>query len=189
MENETPENNEEETSEESIEQPDELVKSKEYGENQKIRAEKAEKELKKLKADKPDKPETSKNEEQSDEPDYGKLAFLNSKGIDNPDDQKVVTDEATRLKLPVTDILGMKHIKSQLKEAKTQREAEGGMPGDSKGKSSGSKGSVDHWVNKKDKKGNFVPVPAELGTELANKVIDARVKQEKDGKMFSDELF
>ena len=134
---------------------------------------------------KPDKPEKPK---QSDEPDYGKLAFLNSKGIDNPDDQKIVTDEATRLKLPVTDILEMKHIKSKLKESKTQREAEDGMPGDSKGKSSGNKASVDHWVNKKDKKGNYVSPPAELGVEFANKVIDARMKQEKEGGMFSDEL-
>jgi len=63
------------------------------------------------------KPEVKEVSPQSNEPDYAKLAFLEGKGIQHPDDQKLVQDEATRLKLPLTDILGMEYIKSKLKTA------------------------------------------------------------------------
>jgi len=141
-ETETPTNEENES--------EELEKSKEYGENQKIRAEKAEKELKALKKEKetPTKPEEENQEEKSNEPDYAKLAFLEGKGVDYPDDQKIVQDEAKRLNLPLTDILNMEHIKSKLKDAKDQREASEGMP-KGKGKSGGgSKHDVEYHVSK-----------------------------------------
>lgn len=132
------------------------------------------------------KPGEKPNAKQSDGTDYGKLAFLNSKGVDNPDDQKVVMDEAKRLDLPIEKVLGEKHIQSQLKNAKDQREAESGMPEGGSGKSGGNKDSVEYWQNKKDKDGNFI-TPTD--TKLANKVIDARVKAEEEGNMFSDELY
>ena len=103
-----------------------IEKVKEYGRNQKIRAEKAEKEAKTLKAQlsKTKENETPKNEnkdEKSNEPDYARLAFLESRKVENPDDQKIVLDEAKRLNLPLTDILGMEHIKSRLKTNNDQR--------------------------------------------------------------------
>ena len=188
MENETPENNEEEISEEN-EEDGGVAKANEVAKNQKIRAEKAEKELKKLKAKKEKSDsKTSKNEEQPDEPDYALDAFLEGRGIKTPDDNKLIKDEMARLKLPASDILGMKHIQAKLKDAKDQREAEDGMPeGGKGGKSSGSK-SVDYYVNKKNKDGTYVSPPPELGFEFANKVIDARLKGEKNSKMFDDNL-
>ena len=185
LENETPENNEEEISDDELidETNDELAKAKEIANNQKIRAEKAEKELKALKA-KSDS-ETSKKEEQPDNTDYGKLAFLNSKGVEHPDDQKIVMDEAKRLNLPIEKVLSEKYIQAQLKDTKDQREAENGMPEGGSGKSGGNKGSVDYWINRKDEDGNFI-TPED--TELANKVIDARIKAQEKNSMFSDEL-
>lgn len=168
---------------------DELAKAKKAYESQKVRAEKAEKARKELeaelaKAKKPEK-ETPKNEELS-EPDYAKLAFLEGKGVKHPDDQKIVQDEAKRLKLPLTDVLGMEHIQSKLKNSATQREAEAGMP-DSTGKSGGAnKSSVEYWINKKNKDGSYA-TPTDL--ELAEKVIDARIKKEQNQSMFSDDLF
>lgn len=198
MENETPKNDEEqqpnaenESEKSKDESNEELDKSKEYGENQKIRAEKAEAENKKLKADAEAKVETKtpKKDEQSDETDnterLDKLT-LKSEGITHIDDAKVVLDEAKRLQLPVEEVMNMEHIKSKLKDAKDQREAEDGMP-EGKGKSgSGNKTSVEHWVNKKDKDGNYI-TPDDL--KLANEVIDARVKQQEEGNKFSDQLY
>lgn len=133
-----------------------------------------------------DPPKEPEQPPQLDEPDYAKLAFLEGKGVKHPDDQKIVQDEATRLKLPLTDVLEMKHIQAKLKDSKDQREAEDGMPsGD--GKPSGSnKTSVDYWVGKKNKDGSFA-TPDDL--ELAEKVIKARIKSEESGNKFSETLF
>ena len=168
----------------------EMVKKEAY-ENQKIRAEKAERELKELKAEtqtpkKEVETETPKKEEQSNDPDYAKLAFLEGKGIKHPDDQKIVQDEASRLKLPLTDILGMEHIKGKLKNAKDQREAEDGMPDGGGKPGGGSKGSVEHWVNKKNKDGSYA---LSGNLELDSKIIDARTKQHVESNKFSEELY
>lgn len=122
---------------------------------------------------------------QSDELDYGKLAYLKAEGVDHPDDRKIVLEEAKRLNLPIEAILQEKHIQSQLKDSKDQRNAESGMPEGGSGKSGGNKGSVDYWVNRKDKNGNY-ETPTD--TELANKIIDARVKAEESKAMFSENL-
>lgn len=161
------------------------TKAEEKAENQKIRAEKAEAEAKKPK-EKKEETETPKNDEQSNEPDYAKLAFLEGKGVKHPDDQKIIQDEAQRLKLPLTDILGMEHIKAKLKDSQDQREAEDGMP-DGKGTKVGTnKTSVDYWKDKKNKDGSYA-TPDDL--ELAEKVIEARVKTEESGSKFSDDLY
>lgn len=189
LENETPTNDEgeEQQPEADNEQSDELDKAKEYGNNQKVRAEKAEAELKKLKAqaesNKPTETETPQKTEQSNEPDYAQLAYLEGKGLDHPDDQKIVQDEAKRLKLPLTDILAMEHIKAKLKDTKNQREAEDGMP-DSSGKGgTGTRNSVDYWINKKNKDGSYAVPP---DPKLHQEVINARIGKEKEGEMFDD---
>jgi hypothetical protein len=123
---------------------------------------------------------------QSNEPDYAKLAFLETKGVAHPDDQKIVIDEAVRLKLPLTDILQMEHIKGKLQTQKDQREAQEGMP---KGRGTGggkTQGDVDYWVDQKNTDGTF-KTPED--PELAAKVIDARIKKEKQGSKFSDILY
>jgi hypothetical protein len=117
---------------------------------------------------------------QSNEPDYAKIAFLEQRGISHPDDQKIVQDEASRLKLPLTDILQMAHIKSKLETTKDQRESQDGMP-KGKGKGSGTtKGDVDYWLAKGE-------TPDDQ--ELAEKVIAARIHKETQGNKFSEELY
>jgi hypothetical protein len=128
---------------------------------------------------KPEKPEPEPKS-QPIEPDYAKLAYLETKGIIHPDDQKLVQDEAMRLKLPLTDVLAFDHIKSKLTANKDQREAQEGMP---KGKGSASgktQNDVDYWLAKGE-------TPDDL--ELAGKVIEARIKKETTGNRFSDELY
>ncbi len=117
---------------------------------------------------------------ESNEPDYARLAFLEQRGITHPDDQKIVQDEATRLKLPLTDILAMKHIKTQLDTNKDQRDAVAGMP-KGRGKGGGqTQADVDYWLAKGE-------TPDDQ--DLAEKVIEARIKKETSGNKFSDELY
>ena len=145
------------------------------------RAKKAEGELKELKA----KAETPKEtpeapKSQSNEPDYARLAYLETKGIVHPDDQKTVQDEAERLKLPLTDVLAMEHIKARLEASKEDREAKAGMP-KGKGRGAGTtQHDVDYWVGKEG-------LPDDQ--DLAAKVVEARMGKEKKANMFSDELF
>jgi hypothetical protein len=182
---------------ESNDEANEAAKAKEYAKNQKIRAEKAEAEVKKWKAEAEKatkgnskitlgESETPKSSEQLNEPDYAKLAYLESRGIKHPDDQKIVRDEANRLKLPLTDVLGMEHIQTKLKKSQTQREAEDGMPQGSGKPKGGNKGAVDYWVDRKNPDGTY-ETPTD--TELAEKVIDARLKKDKASSQFSDILY
>lgn len=158
---------------------EDLAKAKELANNQKIRAEKAERELKELKA-KSEKPTPKNDETQSNEPDYAKMAFLEAKDVKHLEDQKLVMDEAKRLKLPLTDILGMEHIKSKLKDSKDQREAQDGAPR-GKGKSGGNSAQdVEYHLAKGT-------TPDDL--ELAEKVIEARMKQEQGASKFSSDLY
>ncbi len=143
------------------------------------RAKKAEGELKGLRKESKEEPEAKEEINQPNEPDYGRLAFLQSKGIDHPDDIKTVQDEADRLKLPLTDVLGMKHIQANLQESKETREAQSGMPKGSKR----SGGTTQHDVEYHIAKGTTPD-----SQELAEKVVEARMKKESQNK-FSDSLY
>lgn len=125
----------------------------------------------------PNKP----NNENKDEVDYSKIAYLNSVDVKHPDDQKIVAEEAERLKLPLTDVLNMPHMKEQLKAAHNQRKVEEGIPKGDGTPGSKTKGDVDYWVNKKNKDGSYV-TPED--SELAAKVIEARMKREDSKNMF-----
>lgn len=114
------------------------------------------------------------------EPDYAKLAYLEGKKVSHADDQKLVLDEAKRLNLPLTDVLSMEHIQAKLKSSQAQREAMDGMPKDGGRQQGNTKGEVDYWLAKGE-------TPDDQ--ELAGKVIDARIKQEKTKNKFSNDLY
>src|SRR3990167_3024526 len=92
--------------------------------------------------------EKSQDKAQPNEPDYARLAFLETKGINHPDDQKIVQDEAERLRLPLTDVLGMEHIKFRLQVNKEERLAKEGMPRGAGRTGVTTQHDVDYWVQK-----------------------------------------
>lgn len=153
------------------------------------RAKKAETEAKELRAkmkeiSEPEKPKSEQTPPpQSNEPDYARLAFLNSQNVTHPDDQKVVADEAERLKLPLTDVLGMQHIKAQLETNQATRTAQAGMPSGS-GRSGGpAVKDAEFYAKNPDE-----PLPTD-DMELAEKAINLRIKKEQSKGMFSEELY
>jgi hypothetical protein len=125
--------------------------------------------------------ETPEKTPQSNEPDYAKLAFLNSTGVNHPDDQRVVMEEAARLKLSLNDVLNMEHIKGKLATQNDARLAEAGMPTSSGRKGGAGRGTVEYYLAHPNE------VPPDL--DLHNQVIDARMKQETDANKFSPEMF
>lgn len=122
-----------------------------------------------------------KSSSASNEPDYAKLGFLNSQSVTHPDDQKLVMDEANRLKLPLTDVLQMEHIKARIASNNDARVSQEGMPKGSGRKGGASKSTVDYYLAHPDE------VPDDL--ELHNKVIDAKLKKDANSNMFSSTPF
>lgn len=143
-----------------------------------------------LEASKKPETETPKNEEQSNEPDYYKdltlRTYLKGEGVDSKDDQDWLLKESKELKKPVEDLLSKPYYKAELKNRKDQREAEAGMPDGSGQGTKGTKNSVDYWVDKKDKDGNYLNPD---DPELEIKVVNARIQKEKRGRMFADDKF
>jgi hypothetical protein len=130
--------------------------------------------------------ETKTETKEPNEPDYARMAYLDGKGITNPDDQKWVQDEANRLKLPLTDILSMEYAKAKLQSNKEQREAMDGMP-KGRGKGGGqTQNEVDYWVDRVKPDGTY-ETPEDH--DLAIKVINARIAKESKKSQFSDTLY
>ena len=116
---------------------------------------------------------------QPNEPDYGRLAYLHARGFNDGEDIKVINEEATRLKLPLNEVLEFEHIKSKLQTNKETREAKAGIPSGGNRAGGSVKGDVDYWLSKGG-------LPDDQ--ELAEKVVDARMKQDS-GKKFADTMF
>jgi hypothetical protein len=130
--------------------------------------------------------ETKTETKEPNEPDYSKMALLEGRGFTHPDDQKWIMDEATRLKLPLTDILQMEHAKAKLQSSKEQREAMDGMP-KGRGKGGGqTQNEVDYWVDRVKPDGTY-ETPEDH--DLAIKVINARIAKESKKSQFSDTLY
>ncbi len=136
-----------------------------------------------VKAEKPEatKEPEAKPESQPDGPNYAEIAFLEGRDLKHPDDQKIVQDEAERLKLSLTDVLEMEHIKSKLEAVKNTREAEAGMPKGGKKAGGQTPQDVDYWIAKGE--------TPEDATQEFEKVIDARMKKEVDDSKFSDVMY
>ena len=141
------------------------------------RAKKAEGEVKEFRSKIPkenEKPEAKPVE--SNEPNYGRLAYLKQNDITHPDDIKAVEDEANRLKLPLTDVLGMEHIKTRLQVNKDARTAQSGMPPGSTRAGGATQHDVDYWVQK----GTGLPDDQ----QLAEKVVEARMGKDSSQRKF-----
>lgn len=118
-----------------------------------------------------------KSEQQSNEPDYAKLAYLKSNQVEHPDDQKVVMDEAARLKLPLTDVLNMEHIKTRLTAQANERKSKEAMPDGTGRQGNLNKGDLDYYLVHPDE----VPPP-----EIHAQVVQKRMQKiENDNKFAS----
>ena len=138
------------------------------------RTKKAEAEVKEFRTKLPK--EEPKPKAESNEPNYGRLAYLQAKGIDHPDDIRAVEDESNRLKLPLTDVLQMEHIKTKLQVNKDARTAQTGMPGGSNRAGGATQHDVDYWLQK-----GGLP---ENDQELAEKVVNARMSKDDSRRQF-----
>ena len=113
---------------------------------------------------------------ESNEPNYGRLAYLASKGITHPDDIKVIEDYEKRSKEPLTEVIDMEHIKTRLKVNQDARTAQGGMPAGSQRAGGTTQHDVDYWVQK----GTGLPDDQ----ALAEKVVETRMGKDSSHRKF-----
>ncbi len=129
------------------------------------------------------KPEANKPDEldKSDKAlEIAQRALLNSSGYKASEQQDYVFEQAEKLKIDVSEIVNDDYHKSKLKAIKDKLEVQGNMPrGGGKG-GGGASDSVEYWIAK----GELPP-----DQELAEKVVEAKKKNESGKKQFSDTLY
>jgi hypothetical protein len=141
------------------------------------RAKKAEAEAKELR---------SKTTAQSPKPDIYDTDRLDrleltATGVKNPDDQKLVLDEAKRLKLPISEIANMEYMQAKLKANQEARDVKDGLPNGTRRAGTMSKQDVEYYLANPDKRPD--------NQELAEKVLSAKQAREKSTNQFSDMMF
>jgi hypothetical protein len=181
--------------EENAEQIDELIKSANelHNSNKQLfsRAKKAEgfeqdKEGNWVKKESEIKPATKPEPNQSGESDNAKtlkisqMALLTALGYKNQEQQDYIFKQVDKYKIDISEIVNDEFHQHKLKSIAENAEVKNGMPNGG-GKGSGhAANSVDYWLARGE-------TPDDQ--ELAEKVIEARIKKEGNKKMFSDQLY
>lgn len=124
------------------------------------------------------KPESGKKSQlEKKEFDYGELAYLAAKGVPD-EDLDFLFEEAQTTGKPLKALLGFNYVKEELKNRKEARETKEALPKGSKRSGASPKNDVDYWINKGE-----LPPPDQV--ELRRKVVNERIKREKEGSKFA----
>lgn len=132
-----------------------------------------------------DKPADDKgkpgNEDKSGELDYGQKAFLIASGIKEADEVELVQKTVKETGKTLDQVVGSKYFQAELKELREARSADDAIPkGGNKGRSAASsRDTVEYWIAKGE-------LPPTDQRELRTKVVNARIKVEKDKSQFTD---
>jgi hypothetical protein len=133
---------------------------------------------KKLGKEAPTKHETQKSS--LDEFNEGQLAYLAAKGIESDDDIDFTLGELKKHGGNLRELLGNEYFKSAVKTRNEAKSVLDATPTSTR-KGNNAVDSVDYNLSKYLSTGKL---PADR--EMANKVVNARLKQEKSKTMFSD---
>lgn len=142
------------------------------------RAKKAETEARELREKVKATPQESHQPNDIDRLDRLELA---ANDIKHPDEQKLVMDEARRLKLPVGELASMEYMQAKLKASREAREAREGLPSGTKRGNAVGRNDVEYYLANPDKRPN--------DQALAEKVLAAKMTQQKSANTFSDVMY
>lgn len=186
--NENPNSQNEESGKEDLENLDaaalkeKLQKTEEANRQLFERAKKAEGELKEFKSKKPEPEKKPEASEKSNEVDFGQLAYLATKGIEDPTDveylKKVMDDTGKNL----VEVLNSSYVKAELKDRAEARNVANATPSGSRRSTGAAVDSVEYHLAKYLQTGKL---PADR--EMAEKVVNARLHQETSKSQFTDE--
>lgn len=129
--------------------------------------------------DEPGSKSTKKSAQKSDEPDYAKLSYLETKGVVESDDQEWLIDLAKESKTELRDLLKKSWVQLELKERKELKDSSNAMPKGPKRTNNSSQDTVDYWLAKGE-------MPPKENTKLRREYVNAKMEREKDkGKFYN----
>lgn len=128
------------------------------------------------------KPQT-KQDKSSGELDYGQLAYLTAKGIENDDEIELITKVMKDTGKSLKDVVANKYVKADLEELRESRKSSEVVSATTKtGRraSQSNPGDVDYWLKKP-----FSEVPADMRAKVLNARLD---KAKNDSKFASNSV-
>lgn len=120
-----------------------------------------------------DKFKENKASTKSDDFDYGKKAFLSTKGINGVDEVEFTKEELKKFNGELDLLVDNPYFQSKLEDFRAKKKSLEATPNSTKRANQSSKDSVDYWLNKPNGE-----LPEDF--ELRKKVV--RAKRDKDSK-------
>lgn len=118
-----------------------------------------------------------KSSQKSEEPDYGKLSYLESKGVSDQETQEYLLNLSKESKTELKDLLNKSWVQAELKERKELKASSNAMPKDSSRTGNSSQDTVEYWLAKNE-------LPPLSNRKLREAVVDAKLEKDKDKGMF-----
>ena len=142
------------------------------------------KDLKKPKAD-PSETPSKKSETKSDDIDFGRLAWYNTRSdvtvkIEHPEDIDFLRSTVSETGKSLDDVLNARWFQSDLKDRIEKRVVQDAIPKGTRRSGESAKTTVDYWIGK----GELPPNTPENAT-LRREVVNARYTREKSSSQFS----
>lgn len=127
---------------------------------------------------KPDLP-GDKKQTNSNDMDFGKLAYLAQKGVEHPDDIAYVNEVLQNSPgSSLMDVLSKSYVTAELKERKDNRTTRDAVPSNSRRSNSTSRDKAEYWIAKGE-------LPPESEVKLRREVVNKRMEVEKSGSKFA----
>lgn len=135
---------------------------------------------------KEEKPVSKEKEEKKEEKEEKKeildridRAVLSVKGITKVEEIELVEKRKAETGRSLEDLLSASWFESELKELRESAISTDALPKGSQRTNQSAKDSVEYWIQKGE-------MPPKDQTELRRKVVNAKMKKQKDGNIFSD---
>lgn len=130
-------------------------------------------------AEKVEKGVEKKIEENKNEPDYAKLAYLETKGITSDEDIAWAEQQAKDSGKSLRDLFQAKWFTEELKERREVAAAKAAIPSGSKRSVNSTRDTEDYWIAKGE-------LPPANQPELRAKVVAKKIQQAKSASQFTD---
>jgi len=136
--------------------------------------------IKKLAETPPARPEPKvEKEEKKEILDRMDKAVLTVRGITEPEERAFIEKTMVDTGKPLDDLLDATWFKAELAEFREKMMTDSVLPKGTKRSSQAARDSVDYWIKKGE-------LPPRNQTQLRRDVVNAKMKQAKDGNIFSD---